>query len=284
MQHLALVIWLLTLLAARVSAGPPAFPIDLETAATLFDEPFRRPGWRTDRGQVFLKYGRPVRRTVRSADFEGPASELWEYESPRRLFFFVDERGSDVYPVRLPPQPHWYGDRTSSGLEMSCVGVLQGTYLGIYVGPTCAFWRDDARLNCRFCTTGLNPIAPKGVADVVETAQAAKEESGLTFVHFNTGYQRGAALRLVAPYVAAVKREVGALVGVQVFPETPLEDFEVRPSEGWGGGFFCPCHGSTFDLAGRVYKGVPAPTNLRVPPHRFVRDDLILIGQDTGAA
>jgi len=64
----------------------------------------------------------------------------------------------------------------------------------------------------------------------------------------------------------------------------PLEDFEVRPAEGWGGGFFCPCHGSRFDLAGRVYKGVPAPSNLRVPPHRFVRDDLILIGQDTGAA
>ncbi len=64
----------------------------------------------------------------------------------------------------------------------------------------------------------------------------------------------------------------------------PLEDFEVRPSENWGGGFFCPCHGSRFDLAGRVFKGVPAPTNLRVPPHRFVRDDLILIGQDTGAA
>ncbi len=64
----------------------------------------------------------------------------------------------------------------------------------------------------------------------------------------------------------------------------PLQDFEVRPSESWNGGFFCPCHGSKFDLAGRVYKGVPAPTNLRVPPYRFVRDDLILIGQDTGAA
>jgi ubiquinol-cytochrome c reductase iron-sulfur subunit len=64
----------------------------------------------------------------------------------------------------------------------------------------------------------------------------------------------------------------------------PLEDFEVRPSENWAGGFFCPCHGSKFDLAGRVYKSVPAPTNLRVPPHRFVRDDLILIGQDSGAA
>ena len=64
----------------------------------------------------------------------------------------------------------------------------------------------------------------------------------------------------------------------------PLEDFEVRPAEDWDGGFFCPCHGSKFDLAGRVLKGVPAPTNLRVPPYRFVSDDLILIGQDTGAA
>jgi ubiquinol-cytochrome c reductase iron-sulfur subunit len=64
----------------------------------------------------------------------------------------------------------------------------------------------------------------------------------------------------------------------------PLQDFEVRPSEDWNGGFFCPCHGSRFDLAGRVYKGVPAPTNLRVPPYRFIRDDLIIIGQETGAA
>jgi len=64
----------------------------------------------------------------------------------------------------------------------------------------------------------------------------------------------------------------------------PLEDFQVRPSEDWNGGFFCPCHGSRFDLAGRVYKGVPAPKNLRIPPYRFVRDDLILIGQDTGVA
>ncbi len=64
----------------------------------------------------------------------------------------------------------------------------------------------------------------------------------------------------------------------------PIEDFDLRPSENWSGGFNCPCHGSKFDLAGRVFKGVPAPTNLRVPPYRFVRDDLILIGQDTGAA
>jgi len=65
----------------------------------------------------------------------------------------------------------------------------------------------------------------------------------------------------------------------------PLPEFEVGPDKLiQNGGFFCPCHGSKFDLAGRVYKGVPAPTNLVVPPHRFVRDDLIMIGVDSGAA
>ena len=49
-------------------------------------------------------------------------------------------------------------------------------------------------------------------------------------------------------------------------------------SDDWVGGFFCPCHGSSFDLAGRVYRNVPAPTNLEVPPHSFLSDDRVLIG------
>lgn len=63
----------------------------------------------------------------------------------------------------------------------------------------------------------------------------------------------------------------------------PLAEFQVGPAEDWFGGFFCPCHGSRFDLAGRVYKGVPAPTNLRVPPYRFTREDVIMIGVETGS-
>ncbi len=51
----------------------------------------------------------------------------------------------------------------------------------------------------------------------------------------------------------------------------------------WPGGFFCPCHGSTFDGAGRVFKNKPAPTNLEIPPHRYASDTRILIGDDVAA-
>ncbi|WP_019675271.1 ubiquinol-cytochrome c reductase iron-sulfur subunit [Arsukibacterium perlucidum] len=53
--------------------------------------------------------------------------------------------------------------------------------------------------------------------------------------------------------------------------------------EGIISGFFCPCHGSKFDMAGRVFQGVPAPTNLVVPPHMFIDDNTIVIGEDEGA-
>ncbi|GAB4224102.1 MAG: ubiquinol-cytochrome c reductase iron-sulfur subunit [Gammaproteobacteria bacterium] len=48
----------------------------------------------------------------------------------------------------------------------------------------------------------------------------------------------------------------------------------------WRGGFFCPCHGSSFDLAGRVYTGVPAPINLEVPPYYYASDNVIIVGED----
>ena len=52
---------------------------------------------------------------------------------------------------------------------------------------------------------------------------------------------------------------------------------------GWPGGFYCPCHGSKFDLAGRVYRGSPAPTNLVIPPHRYLSPTRIVVGDDGGA-
>jgi ubiquinol-cytochrome c reductase iron-sulfur subunit len=65
----------------------------------------------------------------------------------------------------------------------------------------------------------------------------------------------------------------------------PLPRFEVAPADlgaDWPGGFYCPCHGSKFDLAGRVFAGVPAPLNLPVPPYRYINDSTILIGSDSG--
>ena len=67
----------------------------------------------------------------------------------------------------------------------------------------------------------------------------------------------------------------------------PMARFEVAPVDlgaDWPGGFYCPCHGSKFDLAGRVFAGVPAPANLPVPPYRFINDSTILIGSDTGSS
>eukprot|EP01031_Cornospumella_fuschlensis_P009269 gene9269-11387_t len=65
---------------------------------------------------------------------------------------------------------------------------------------------------------------------------------------------------------------------------SPTEKMQIGPESGlgadWPGGFYCPCHGSTFDGAGRVFKNKPAPTNLEVPPHRYLSDTRLLIGDD----
>ncbi len=67
---------------------------------------------------------------------------------------------------------------------------------------------------------------------------------------------------------------------------SPVEKLAIGPDEQMGadsqGGFFCPCHGSKFDLAGRVYKNVPATSNMPVPPYKFTSESVILIGDDSG--
>ena len=69
---------------------------------------------------------------------------------------------------------------------------------------------------------------------------------------------------------------------------SPTDKFVAGPQPSlpadWKGGFLCPCHGSTFDMAGRVFKNKPAPDNLQVPPHMYLSDTKLLIGEDTKAA
>ena len=68
---------------------------------------------------------------------------------------------------------------------------------------------------------------------------------------------------------------------------SPTAKFQSGPQpslpDDWQGGFLCPCHGSTFDMAGRVYKNKPAPDNLEVPPHMYLSDSVLLIGEDKKA-
>ncbi|MEE9396012.1 MAG: ubiquinol-cytochrome c reductase iron-sulfur subunit [Methylococcales bacterium] len=82
----------------------------------------------------------------------------------------------------------------------------------------------------------------------------------------------------------SIKPEIFVAVGICTHLGcSPTFRPEVAPQDlgsDWKGGFFCPCHGSFFDLAGRVYKGVPAPTNLEIPPYRYLDDNLIVVGED----
>lgn len=88
--------------------------------------------------------------------------------------------------------------------------------------------------------------------------------------------------------VRSLKPEILVLVGVCTHLGcAPLARFQPQDAElgaSWPGGFYCPCHGSKFDMAGRVFKDVPAPKNLTVPPYRFINDGVLEIGADTEVA
>lgn len=81
----------------------------------------------------------------------------------------------------------------------------------------------------------------------------------------------------------SIKPEIFVAIGICTHLGcSPTYRPDVAPADlgpSWKGGFFCPCHGSKFDLAGRVFKGVPAPTNLVIPPYKYLSDTTILVGE-----
>lgn len=157
-----------------------------------------------------------------------PVLEPFTESSPYLLtkvgnqYRILHEEAGLSYDIELPSEPRWYFERTSSGVRMREIAVLQGTHLGMYVGPKCAFWNVTPQENCLFCATGLNigetERAKKTVDEVVETALAAKDESGITFAYINTGFHNYRELELCLPFVEALKERVGLLVGVQALP------------------------------------------------------------------
>jgi ubiquinol-cytochrome c reductase iron-sulfur subunit len=86
----------------------------------------------------------------------------------------------------------------------------------------------------------------------------------------------------------SIKPEILVLVGIcshlGCSPQQKTSEAKGEMGADWAGGFLCPCHGSKFDLAGRVYKGAPAPVNLDVPPHTYLSDTKLLIGEDKKGA
>jgi hypothetical protein len=180
-----------------------------------------------------------------------PVSEPFAARSPYTLHrapggrYQLRREGEPVAAVRLAPRPGWYERTTSGGKPMTRIGTLQGTYLGIYQAKVCEYWTvRPERVNCKFCSVGLNlgvdDADEKSVDEVMEVVRAAREESGITYVDFNTGHYAGDTyLDILEPYIARIKSELGLLVGVQTPPHRDLSRYDGLRAMGVNRVSFC---------------------------------------------
>lgn len=158
---------------------------------------------------------------------------------------WIDRDREPIARVQLAPRPDWYDAQTTSGKCMSAVGTLQGTYLGVYPAKVCEYWTEKPeRTNCKFCSVGLNLGADdadeKSVREVVEVAVKAREQSGITYIDFNTGHYEGETyLDILEPYIRAVKEATGCLIGVQTPPHSDLSRYDKLKKMGVNRVSFC---------------------------------------------
>lgn len=166
-----------------------------------------------------------------------PVTEPFAAGSPYLLHrrggeYWIHRDGEAVAQVRLSPRPSWYDIRTSTGKPATRIGTLQGTYLGIYQATVCAYWTEAVKVNCKFCSVGLNlgvgdDVDEKSMDEVMEVVRAARRESRITYVDFNTGHLPGETyLDILEPYIRRIKRETGLLVGVQTPPHHDLRRYD----------------------------------------------------------
>jgi uncharacterized radical SAM superfamily protein len=179
-----------------------------------------------------------------------PVTEPFAARSPYTLHrekgrYWLRLDGEDLVPVKLSPRPGWYERSTSTGKPMTRIGTLQGTYLGIYQAKVCEYWTaKPQRVNCKFCSVGLNlgidDAEEKSVAEVMEVVRAARDESGITYVDFNTGHYEGDTyLDILEPFVKRIKEELGLLVGIQTPPHRDLKRYDGLREMGVNRASFC---------------------------------------------
>lgn len=120
----------------------------------------------------------------------------------------------------------------------------------------------------------------KAILDALPTLNSELRDPKSTNLDQQPAYIKG-ELRSIKPAISVL---VGLCTHLGCVPEMK-EQIRAEPFDpGWKGGYFCPCHKSRFDMAGRVFQGVPAPTNLVVPPHHYENDTTIVIGVDPASA
>ncbi len=179
-----------------------------------------------------------------------PVTEPFAQKSPYTLHreggrYLLRHEGRDVVPVKLSPRPAWYEKATSTGKAMTRIGTLQGTYLGVYPAKVCEYWTTKPiKVNCKFCSVGLNlgvdDADDKSVGEVMEVVRAARAESGITYVDFNTGHYEGDTyLDILEPYIVRIKKELGLLVGVQTPPHRDLKRYDALREIGVNRASFC---------------------------------------------
>jgi hypothetical protein len=178
-----------------------------------------------------------------------PVVESFATRSPYVLHrdngtYVIRRESDDVARVRLSPRPAWYDARTSGGKPMTRVGTLQGTYLGVYPARVCDYWLPPTKTNCKFCSVGLNlgvdDATEKSVGEVLEVVGAARRESAITYVDFNTGHYDGETyLDILEPYVRRIKEEFRLFVGVQSPPHHDLSRYDRLRAMGVNRVSFC---------------------------------------------
>ncbi len=181
-----------------------------------------------------------------------PVTEEFAASSPYILFrekgeYWIhrdDRERTKIAPITLSPRPGWYDRKTSTGKKMRSVGSLQGTYLGVYPAKVCEYWTEKTKSNCKFCSVGLNlgvdDADEKSVREVMEVVWAAIDESGITYVDFNTGHYAGYTyLDILEPYIREIKRQTGLLIGIQTPPHPDLQRYDAIRDLGVNRVSFC---------------------------------------------